>query len=470
MATTDPIPDCPGCAKLARRVEELEELVRQLMAKAGSSSRNSSRPPSSDPPWMKPRSGNQDGKRRRGGQPGRKKSERELKPTDEVDEVQICRPECCGTCGKALEGDDPDPRRHQTTEIPPIRPRVTEYQLHRLRCVGCGESTLAKLPTGVPQGAFGPRLQAMIAVLTGTYRVSRRNVQQLLSDMFGVTMSLGAISKLEGQVGEMLAGPHTEVLKHIRACAVVHADETSWRESNAKSWLWVSVGGDATAFLIRDNRSSEVAKELLGEEMAGTLITDRWSGYGWVDIQQRQLCWAHIIRDFRKIAESGEKAREIGEGLGLWANALFTYWHQLQSGALDQSRWEAEVRKIRKAICRLLKKGSVCGEWRAPALCRGILKVESALWTFATTPGVEPTNNGAERAIRPAVIWRKTSLGTQSHRGSRFAERMLTCVSTLRQRGKNVLDFVHAVCQAGLFGTPTPSLLADHPPTGISGA
>jgi transposase len=299
----------------------------------------------------------------------------------------------------------------------------------------------------------------MIAVLTGTYRVSRRNVQQLLSDMFGVTMSLGAISKLEGQVSENLAEAHEEALNHVRGSAAVHADETSWRESATNYWLWVATGGDATAFLIRDNRSGEVAKELLGEEMEGTLITDRWSGYGWVDLKQRQLCWAHIIRDFRKIAESGNKSREIGEELELWAKALFTYWHQLRDGTLNRSRWRDEAGRIRKAIRRLLKQGSECGEWRAPSICRGILKLEPALWTFVTTEGIEPTNNEAERAVRPAVIWRKTSLGTQSERGSRFAERMLTCVATLRQRGRNVLDFVHSACQAALLGDPAPPLL-----------
>lgn len=445
---------------MARRVAELEALVRKLSAKAGRTSRNSSSPPSSDPPWARPRPPGADGKRRRGAQPGREKTERKLKPTDEVDEIQTCRPDCCRKCGQMLEGSDPDPRRHQTTEIPPIRPHVTEYHLHRLTCGTCGASTRAELPHGVPRGAFGPRLQATIAVLTGNYRVSRRNVQQLLSDMFGVTLSLGAISKLEGQVSEILAEPHEEALNHVRGSAAVHADETSWRESGTRFWLWVATGGDATAFLIRDNRSGNVAKELLGEGLEGTLITDRWSGYEWVDLQQRQLCWAHILRDFRKIAESGGKALKIGEGLELWAGALFTYWHRLQDGTLSRSRWRKEAARIRKEIRRLLKRGAGCGEWRAPSICRGILKLEPALWTFVTTEGIEPTNNNAERAVRPAVIWRKTSLGTQSDRGSRFAERMLTCAATLRQRGSNVLEFVHGACRATLIGEPMPPLLA----------
>ena len=151
---------------MAHRIAELEALVRKLSAKAGRSSRNSSCPPSTDPPWAKPRAAGADGKRGRGAQAGRKKTERELKPPDDVDEVQICRPDCCRGCGEMLEGLDPDPRRHQVTELPPIRPHVTEYQLYRLTCGGCGKSTRARLPEGVPRGAFGPRLQAMIAVLT----------------------------------------------------------------------------------------------------------------------------------------------------------------------------------------------------------------------------------------------------------------------------------------------------------------
>jgi transposase len=461
MAEIEPDPDCPGCQALQKRVAVLEQQVEKLKALLEQSSSNSNRPPSSDPPWSK-RSDKQrkKGKRGRGGQPGHLQSVRVLLPTEEVDRVERCKPSRCGFCGEALWGDDPEPRRHQITEIPPIRPQTVEVQLHELTCSMCGESTRASLPEGVPSGAFGARLQATVAVLTGAYRVSRRNVRQLMSDFFGVTISLGAVSNLERLANDALEGSYEEALGHVRAeQASVHADETSWREAGQKSWIWVGVSAKATAFMVRQSRSGAVAKELLGEEPNGTLISDRWSGYNWVGIEQRQLCWAHLIRDFRKIAESGKGTEIIGECLEDAANELFGYWHRVRDGTLARSTFRRHAAQLRKRMQRLLELGAERDTWRGPGICRGILKLEPAMWTFVHEQGIEPTNNAAEQAIRPAVIWRKTSLGSQSRRGSDFVERMLTCVSTLRRKGRNVLDYVHDACVAREQGRPAPALI-----------
>jgi len=292
------------------------------------------------------------------------------------------------------------------------------------------------------------------------YRISRRNVCQMMSDCFGVTMSLGAVSKLEGKTAQALQSPFEEALAHIRQQPVVHPDETGWKEAGKKCWLWAVVSKMATVFLIRPSRGSEVAKELLGEEFAGTTVSDRWSGYNWLDINRRQLCWAHLIRDFRKIAESGGEAQVIGESLEWCTDQLFGYWHRVRDGTLSRSTFRRHASKIRKNIRRLLEHGARLTCWRAPGICRGILKLEPAMWTFVREDGVEPTNNVAERAIRPAVIWRKTSHGTQSKRGSEFVERMLTCVSTLRQQGHNVLDYLTRTCEAAHRGVASPRLIS----------
>lgn len=463
-----PNPSCPNCVALAAelsrvngRLIELEATVKKLLAKSKTSSRNSSRPPSSDPPWSKEgHKRSAEGKRRRGGQPGHEKAERELKPPEEVDCVEDIVPDLCVCCGERLDGSGDELRRHQVTELPPMRPHVTEYRLHGLTCGECGAITYGSLPDGVPKGAFGPRLRATIALLTGNYRVSRRAAQGLTADLFGLQISLGAISKIEGRVAEALAAPHAEALARVQDAEFKHADETSWKQSNANFWLWVAKSCEATAFLIRDNRSGKVARELLGEDLTGTLITDRYSGYTWVDLKQRQVCWAHLFRDFRKIAESGEKSERIGEQLEMYGGAVFTYWHQYRNKEISRERWYREADRFRGYIRAVLEEGAKLDQWRAPAICRGILKVESALWTFVRTEGLEPTNNDAERAIRGAVIWRKTSLGTQSDRGSRYVERMLTCAATLRTSGRNVLDYLHQVCAAQLCGGESISLFS----------
>jgi transposase len=442
--------------ELSALVSRLEKEINELEAKLRQNSSNSHRPPSSDPPWVKPRGGASPTKRRRGAQPGHEKSDRKLLPPDEV---QCCKPEACENCGTELFGEDRSPLRHQVTELPPARATVREYRLHRLTCRSCGHLTRASLPSGVPRGAFGPRLQATAALLSGPYRISRRNVQQLMQDAFGVELSLGAISKIEGKLAETLSEPHQGALRAVRRASSVHCDETSWREDNQKAWLWTAATEKVSAFLIRRSRGSDVAKELIGEKFRGTHVSDRWAGYDWIDIEQRQVCWAHLIRDFRKIAESGGAGKWIGAGLERRAKELFIYWHRVRDGTMKRSTFRRHARRIRQRVRSLLQIGAGGHGWRAPSLCRGILELEEAMWTFVAREGVEPTNNLAERNLRPAVIWRKTSLGTQSARGSRFVERVLSCVTTLRLQQRNVLQYLTAAIEANLRGTPVPSFI-----------
>ncbi len=464
MMQADPDPNCPGCralleqvVQLQKRVTQLEAVIERLEARLRQDSSNSHRPPSSDSPRSKPKDKRPKGQgKKRGGQPGHAKRDRDLLPPDQVDETQCCKPDVCEECGESLCGEDHEALRHQVTEIPPVRAVVVEYQLHRLLCRCCGHWTRAKLPAGVPRGAFGPRLQAMVALLSGVYRVSRRNVQKWMVDAFGVELSLGVISKIEGRLADVLNEPYEAALRAVRVAPVVHSDETGWREANRKAWLWTAVTEKLSTFLIRPSRGSIVAKEMLGEDFAGRHISDRWSGYDWIPLEQRQVCWAHLIRDFRKIAESGKSVQWIGESLERRADELFHAWHKVCDGRMKRVTFRRHVAGLRRRIRTLLEIGSRSRAWRAPGLCRGILKLEPAMWTFVTHEGVEPTNNAAERALRPAVIWRKTSLGTQSERGSRFVERLLTCVASLRQQGRTALDYLVSANEAALRGESIP--------------
>ena len=380
-------------------------------------------------------------------------------PVAEIDELHVCQPTHCAGCGSPVTGSDPTPLRHQVTELPPLKPTVTEYQLHALRCQRCGVVTRAPLPEGVSERAFGPRLQALVAVLSGAYRLSKRNLHQLLADCFGVDLALGSISALERATSEALQEPVAEARRFIQQQPVAHVDETGWREANHRAWLWTAVTQAVTVFLIRSSRGSKVAKELLGEAFAGIVVSDRWSGYRWIPTKHRQLCWAHLIRDLRQMAEIGGSAGAIGEALGMCARQLFHWWHRVRDGTLQRSSFRVYVAQLRLEVRALLREGASCEDAKSAALCRSLLRHEPALWTFMRQEEVELTNNPAERALRPVVLWRKGSFGTQSRAGSEFAERLLTVVATLRQQRRHVLQYVTAACQAALHHQLPPSLL-----------
>jgi transposase len=361
-----------------------------------------------------------------------------------------------------LQGEDPQPYRHQVTELPPIKPVVTEYQLHRLICPACGMLTRADLPLGVPPGGFGPRVQAIVALCTGAYRLSKRTTQEVMADLFGLPMSLGTIPQLEQATVQAVADPVAEAHTYVRAQPAAHLDETGWREGRTRAWLWVAVTAWVTVFVVRLSRGAQVAQELLGERFCGILVTDRWSAYTWYPTRWRQICWAHLLRDFEAMIERGGRSQEIGEGLREQARQMFHAWHRVRDGTLPHTGFRVLMRPIRRRVARLLKAGQTCGIAKTEGVCREVLKVYDALWTFVRVEGVEPTNNAAERAIRPGVLWRKGSFGTQSANGSRFVEAMMTVVATLKQQHRNVLAYMTDVCQAAYLGAPAPSLLPCH--------
>jgi transposase len=296
-------------------------------------------------------------------------------------------------------------------------------------------------------------------MLSGTYRLSKRNIQQLLADCFGVELALGSISALERATSEALQEPVAEARRFVQQQPVAHVDETGWREANHRVWLWTAVTKAVTVFLIRCSRASQVAKELLGEAFAGIVVSDRWSGYRWVPIENHQLCWAHLIRDLRQIAEAGGSAAALGEALGMCARQLFHWWHRVRDGTLQRSSFRIYVAQLRLEVRALLHEGTLCDDPKGAALCRSLLRHEPALWTFIHHEGVQLTNNPAERALRPVVLWRKGSFGTQSRTGSEFVERMLTVVATLHQQQRHILQYVTATCHAALHHQPPPSLL-----------
>ena len=298
--------------------------IAELEARLAQSSSNSSRPPSSDPPWISPAPPKPPTGRSRGGQPGHKKHERTLLPPERVNETTNLKPKACRRCGQGLFGSDEDPFRHQVIDIPRVIAQVVEFRLHALLCADCGITTRARLPQGVATTPFGPRLQAMMAVCAGSYHLSKRMIEELVSDFFDVDISLGSISNLEQETSEAIAEPVKEAAAHVRQQPVVHADETGWTEAKKRAWLWVAIAGNVAVFLIRRGRGTIVAKELLGHLFSGVLNSDRWGAYNWVKTRRRQLCWAHLIRHFKMFEDHGTKAKALGLALQAQCDLMLT--------------------------------------------------------------------------------------------------------------------------------------------------
>jgi transposase len=444
------------------RIAQLEQRVNELEARLNRHSGNSSLPPSQDPPQA-PRNRKDKSGRKPGGQKGHQGNHRELAPPEKVNKIVEHRAETCPHCRSTLEHaaarPAPPVERHQVWELPEIQPLITEHRLSAGWCPYCQTWVKPDLPAEVGRSAFGPRLQAWVAILTGRFRQSRRQVVELLRELCGVSVSLGSIQSLCEETSEALAVPYQEAKAAVAQAETAHLDETGWKEKGNRRWLWVAVTKLTTVFLVSCSRGRQALKELIGESFQGILHSDRWGAYNIVDPLQRQLCWAHLKRDFQALSERRTRAGPLGEWGLREIKRLFAAWHRYQAGEISWAEMQWQLVPVRTRLGRLLRLGAACGDPKAEALCRNLLKLWPALLTFAMVPGAEPTNNRAERALRSAVLWRKGCFGNQSDNGSRFTERILTTVATLRQQNRNIVEYVVVAIQAHRMGQLAPSLL-----------
>lgn len=465
------VPACPGCrerdariAALERRVAELESLVRELMARLGNNSSNSGIPPSANPPGapkpvIKPRSG-----RNRGGQPGHPPHLRQPLPPERIDDVITFVPDRCEHCHAALPAkatpDDPEPRRFQTIELKPIVTTVTEYQGHARTCRHCGEVTRAAIPRKILAHSVGPRLTSTLSYFSGCQGMSKRGVEEVSAAIFHAPIALGTVVHLEQEMSAALAAPHAEALQAVREAEIKHADETSWKLTGKLCWLWAAATTGAAAFVIHAKRGALGLAAILGTEIHGILCSDRWPVYDQVPPERRQVCWAHLKRDFQKIIDRGGSSEFVGHKGRKIVRNVFAAWHAFQEGRLTREQLEAKLKSVENRMNRLLYEGAILGEDKTvAAFCENLLALEPALWTFAHTEGVEPTNNFMERLLRRAVLWRKRSFGCVSTGGCRFVERILTVVQTRRLQRQRVLDYLHDALRAHRAGEPCPKLL-----------
>jgi len=441
---------------LEQTVAELRERVRELEARLAQNSTNSSKPPSSDPPGVV-RPGKKPKGRKRGGQPGHRGHHRMQLPPERVEAVAHV-PESCGHCGHSLAGaEDGRPVEvHQVVELPPIRAEVKEHRMVCLRCPKCSKLTRAELPKEVGGRHFGPRLTALAGLLAGHYRMSRRSVVDLLGRLLDVPApSLGSTEACTQETSAALEAAYREALAEVRSSCWAGVDETPWKLCGKKMWLWAAVAKRATVFHLGGSRGAKELKGFLGE-FRGTLSSDRWCAYQ--IYRKRQLCWAHLIRNFRKLGLRGGKAAEFAAAVEKVCDRVFERWRRFREGALEREALKRELRGIQASFRRLVERGAQSINRRVAGLCRNLLKLWASLWTFLDE-AIELTNNATERALRKAVLWRKGCFGSQSESGMRYAERILTVSATCQQQQTHPLDFVARSIAALRAGSTPPKLL-----------
>jgi len=446
-----------------RRIRELEARVEKLERQLAKNSRNSSLPPSSDPPGERPSPRGEDrSERSQGAQPGHEGRGRELLPACAVDEVIEHWPERCG-CGHVFSVDERrplgEPARHQVEELPAMTVKVIEHRAQRVRCRKCGARARGKLPDEVISSAFGPRLQAALVALSVRNRVSRRDVVELAEELFGARLSTGTVDAILARASQALAEPYGDLLQRVRGARALNVDETGWRTAGERRALWGAFTERHAFFAVAPDRHEDHAKHLLADTRA-IVTSDRWWAYTHLPLTRRQLCWSHLKRDFAAHAEGLAAEKEFGEaGLELcervfWAWEVFAHTHDRR----ELKRMVRSLQRTYKPIVRSYASKRARNK-RCRGMARNLLKAWPALWTFAAQEGVEPTNNHAERALRGAVIYRKLSLGSQSAGGERRIERLLSAHTTCRLQRRSLFAYLAGLLTAHARGDPVPLLV-----------
>jgi transposase len=458
-------------------VDELAEIAHEALQnwdkldqRLNQDSTNSSRAPSTDSPEAKAKrkvetSPLKHGTRKQGAQAGHKATTRPLVPLGENDEVIDCKPKICAHCGESLEGqNDPKPYRQQHYDFEIVR-RVTEYRKHAIACPNCGEITEGTLPKEANESTYSPNVAAFIGVLTGFCRMSRRMAKEFVQEVVGIPLSVGSISNIEKELTETMEPVMEEIETVVENARQGNADETSFGMKNGKTgWLWVLATEYAVLFRLFAGRGQEWATELLGK-FEGILTSDRWCGYNLYPQWKHQLCWAHLMRDFKAMSESGSNGEAIGKALRKESKLMFRLWHRFKRWKAEREKagvrismtvLESQMQRIRGRIKVLLEKGAELGVPK----CGPIARVEPLLWVFTKEEGVEPTNNEAERAIRPAVLWKKNSYGVESERGAKYVASILSVWATSRRNGTSPVKFLRELVKSSRSGAKAPSIFS----------
>jgi transposase len=464
--------ECQGCRErdaliqqLRQELQTLREEVRQLRELINRNASNSSLPPSANPADAPKPVVKKPSTRKPGGQPGHQPHLRLRLPPERIHQTIHYRPSHCSACWQTRPVEagafDPEPSWHQVAERPPLTAQVVEHQGPIRICPACGNSNQAAIPADVRAHSVGPRLAAFLAYLRGCHHVSLRGVEEVVETTFELPVSLGQVSNLETQMNEALALAHAEALEAVRQAPVKNADETSCKQAGKLCWLWRAATQSIAAFVVHARRGWQGLHALLGDAVQGIVCSDRWSAYGRLARGKRQICWAHLRRDFQRLSERGSAAGKwLGEVGGATAHLLFPWWQAYRGGTISRADLVQELGPVRAEFRGQREDGLARRDTKVVTFGENLLAVEAALWTFLYVEGVEPTNNHAERMVRRGVLWRKCAYGSWSEEGCRFVERMLTVVQTRRLQKRPVLQYLMAAVQAHREGLPTPSLLS----------
>jgi transposase len=469
---------CPGCkerdariavlerrvAQLQQQAVQLQQQVAKLEARLKVNSTNSSTPPSANPPGTPKRKKKQKSHRQRGAQPGHPPHLKQLLPPEQVSRTVALVPDVCQGCHASLPAqpgpNDPEIKRFQTVELPPIPLEVVEYQAQGRTCPDCGHVNQATIPASVRAHSVGPRLTGTLAYLTGNLGMSKRNVEELVEDVFGVPIAVGTVANLEQEVSAVLEAPYQEARAAAQQAKVAFADETSWKLWGKLCWLWAVATANLAVFAVHAQRSALGFVAIVGMEFEGLLHSDRYHVYLQIPPERRQICWAHLKRDFQKVVDRGGASVFVGRrGLRL-VKEVFAAWHAFQEGKVTRDQLQGKIQPLAARMNKALVAGAFGSDARVAKFCENLLQLEPALWTFVTQEGVEPTNNFMERLLRRAVLWRKRSFGCNSLVGCRYVERVLTVVQTCRLRNRNVLEYLHDAIRAHRAGIAGPALLS----------
>jgi transposase len=436
---------------LEQRVEQLEATVAQLLkrieqleSRLNQNSQNSSKPPSSDPAYQRPERGSKKSKRRRGGQKGHTGHRQQLLEPSEV--IGIEPGKCVCGCEHRRSGSLRSFYTHQWIELPEIQMHVKHVVLKKSQCSGCGRWVKAKLPKEYHTG-YGPRFSALVAEMSGIQGASRQAVAEFIQNVFGVPISTGGLQKVIDRVSEALAPVHQAIGAAVHRAAVNHVDETSWQQAGVIKWLWTMTNCLAAFFMVHSNRSRKAFEALIAD-WRGILVSDNYVVYrNWVN--QRQACLAHLIRKAKGLSERADgSCRRFGEQLKNDLQQLCAFAH----APPGKKKWTDFYTRL-----MLLLWFFEGAEDDAGRLSREILREIDSLWVFLDEAGVEPTNNRAERALRFAVLWRKRSNGTQSEKGNRWVERLLSFRQTCRLREQPTFPLLADAVKA-YFKEQTPNL------------
>src|SRR5271154_1046382 len=456
-------PECPGCRERDGRIVALEARMQELEAKLHDALRQ---PPAPRGPAALPAApAKKKTGRRRGGQPGHPPHLRQLLPPERVSDVVAFVPHQCEHCQAPLptqaDPHDPEPRRHQVAELPEIRSRITEYQGHARRCSCCGQVTYATIPAAHRAHCTGPQLSAALSYFAGAHGMSKRAIEETAEALFAVPLSLGTVANLEKEMSAALGAPHEEARQAVEHAPVKHVDETGWKQAGRKRWLWVAATTHAAVFLIHYLRNATALAALLGESVQGILCSDRWRVYDQVPLRQRQVCWAHLKRNFEKLLERGGRAAKVGQACLDVEKQVFQLWHLFRGGGCSRQELDQRLYAPMMAMLKTLQDGQRARDPRTARFCKRLLGVYPALWMFAMFERVEPTNNHGERVLRRAVLWRRRAFGCASADGCRFVERILTVVQTLRLQKRSVLESLVEAVTAHRAGHQTPRLVVE---------